>query len=496
VLHPGATIFCVFVVATAIVLLAEHYVPILLLSSAYLLAIIPVAVMYGLGFGMAAAILSSVACDYFFFRSAGDLQVGKATDVMAFVLFAVAAVIGSSLGTSLRRRHDMLARDQAALRHIAALVSRRVSPADIFATIAEEVARDSAAALSHIVRYESDGSISIVASWSNVRGGGYGALPLGERLRLDGPSVEALVYQFERPARIERFEELPGHIADIVRRSGIRCEVGSPILVDGRVWGAMVVSSTSPRPLPPNTEERIVNFAELASVAVSHAETRVALIESRARLVASADQAREQIERDLHDSVQQQLISVALRLHNTSASSSDSEALNRTVKAAEAALAEIIEEIRLIVHGLLPPVLAQAGLAPALRALARRFPIPVPMHIDIAGRLAKEIETATYFVVSEALTNACKHARATTVKVTVTSADGQLHGCVEDDGAGGADASVGSGLSGLANRVEALGGWLSLSSPPGKGTAVKFELPLVGEPDATAAEVYVVAHRY
>lgn len=494
-LEPGATVFCVFVVVTAIIVLAEKYVPILLLSSAYLIAIIPVAVMFGLGIGLAIALLSAVACDFFFFRSTGVYPVGEGAKVLVFVLFCVAAVVGSWLGTSFRRRHDLLARDQAALRHIAALVGRRISPTDIFATIAEEVARNNSAALAHISRYEPDGTVSIVASWGTPGRGGYGALPPGERLRLDGPSVEALVHQFERPARIEQLDGLPGQIADIVRRSGVRCEVGCPILVNGRVWGAMVVSSTLPKPLPRETEERIVNFAELASVAVSHAETRVALVDSRSRLVASADTARERIERDLHDSVQQQLISVAMRLHNVSARNSDPDALNQTLRAAEAALAEIIEEIRLIVHGLLPPVLTQAGLAPALRALARRYPIPVNVRIDVPGRLPKEIENATYFVMCEALTNAAKHSRATGVELSLTAVGGRLLGCVEDDGVGGADASDGSGISGVANRVEALGGWLSLSSSPGEGTAVRIELPLERDRDGTA-ETYAVSNRY
>ena len=495
VLEPGATVFCVFVVATAIIALGEKYVPILLLSAAYLIAIIPVAVLFGLGAGLAIALVGAVACDFFFFRRIGGIPASDGTDVLVFVLFFVAAVIGSWLGTSFRRRHDLLARDQAALRHIAALVGRRVSPTDIFATIAEEVARNSSVALAHIGRYEPDGTISIVASWGIAGRDGYGALPPGERLRLDGPSVEALVHQFERPARLEQFDGVPGQIAEIVRRSGVRCEVGCPILVDGRVWGAMVVSSTSPKPLPPETEERIVNFAELASVAVSHAETRVALVDSRSRLVASADKARERIERDLHDSVQQQLISVAMRLHNASPRGGDPDALNRTLKASEAALAEIIEEIRLIVHGLLPPVLTQAGLVPALRALARRYPIPVHVHIDIPGRLPKEIENATYFVMCEALTNAAKHSSATVVDLSLLAVDGRLLGCVEDDGIGGADASVGSGLSGVADRVEALGGWLSLSSPPGEGTVVRIELPLEHNRDA-AAETYAVSNRY
>ena len=477
-LQPGATLFGLFVMATAIVLLARPYVPVELLCAVYLLVIIPVAVLLGLVYGLAVAALSGIVCVGFFLPSDSQ-SASVATCALTFALFLGGALLGSGLGRSVRRRQERLARDQAALRHVAALVGRRVSPAEIFTTIAEEVARNSAADLGHIVRYESDASICVVASWGE---GSQGLLPVGERIRLDGPCVEALVREYERPARIESFERLPGHIAEVVRRSGIRCEVGGPILMDGRIWGVMIVSSRSLRTLPADTEERISNFAELASIAVSHAETRTKLIDSRARLVASADEARERIERDLHDSVQQQLISAALRLH-ASQTSTDPQVLVQTLKSAEEALTEVIKEIRQIVHGLLPPVLTQAGLAPALRALARRFAFETTTHTELPERLAKELEAATYFVVSEALTNAAKHSHATDVHVTVVVRGGALLAQIKDNGIGGAFVFPGSGLAGLADRVEALGGWLSLESPPGEGTLVSIEFPLAERQD-------------
>ncbi len=495
-LESGAPFVAVLAIATAAVLLAKPYVPVQLLGSAYLLAIVPLALVYGVAVGLAAAVVSAVACAGFFFPAA-HVPRADSSDALVITLFVAGALVGGRLRRSVTLPYERIVKDQATLRHIAALVGRRFSITEICTTIAREVALSSTADIAHVLRYEPNGTVSVVASWGDgaLRAGPKFPLGSGASLFLDGPSVEALVHVRERPSRIEQFEGLPGQIAALVRASGIRCEVGGPIIVGGRVWGALVLSSRSLQPLPRETEERIQNFAELAGVAISHAETRAKLIESRARLVASADEAREKIERDLHDSVQQRLISVALRLR-LGESLTETDELTRTMRAAEVSLDAVIAEIRSIVHGLLPPVLTQAGLKPALRVLARQAPVHTTVDVDgLPSRLPKEIEAATYYVVAEALANATKHAHATSVGVSLTVRGDSLRATVQDNGIGGADPMAGSGLSGLMNRAEALGGWLSVESRAGQGTTVVVELPLegLGLPDAPRP---AVVHRY
>ena len=144
----------------------------------------------------------------------------------------------------------------------------------------------------------------------------------------------------------------------------------------------------------------------------------------------------------------------------------------------------VLEELREIARGLHPAVLSESGLGPALRVLARRSAVPVSVDVQVAGRLPEPVETAAYYVVSEALTNAAKHAHASAARVEVALGEGVLQVCVRDDGSGGADFGHGSGLAGLKDRIEALGGSIRLHSPPGAGTVVQIVLPVA---DPTAA---------
>ena len=221
------------------------------------------------------------------------------------------------------------------------------------------------------------------------------------------------------------------------------------------------------------------------AVSLDNAQLYAELTASRARIVAAGDQARRRIERDLHDGAQQRLVSLALQLRAAQGAPPDELAalLDRAVAEAVAAA----DELREIARGIHPAVLADGGLRPALKALARRSPVPVDLDIRANGRLPEQVEVSAYYVVAEALTNAAKHARATAITVTADADGSVLRVAVRDDGAGGADFARGTGLAGLKDRVEAIGGRIILHSPPGAGTTLRAELPLTpANSDVTA----------
>ena len=196
------------------------------------------------------------------------------------------------------------------------------------------------------------------------------------------------------------------------------------------------------------------------------------------RLVAAADQTRRRIERDLHDGIQQRVVTLALRLGGAIDSvPTELPELAAELKLTERGLQEMLEEVREISRGLHPAILSEAGLGPALKSLARRSAIPVELDVRLEGRLPPTIEVAAYYVVSEALTNTAKHANASVAKVMVEKRDGLVRVQVTDDGSGGADPRRGSGLVGLTDRVEALGGKVVFSSQPGEGTTMIAALP-------------------
>jgi signal transduction histidine kinase len=210
------------------------------------------------------------------------------------------------------------------------------------------------------------------------------------------------------------------------------------------------------------------------------AELRARLVElraSRARLVEAADGERRRIERDLHDGAQSRLVALALNLRLARMSVTDGTDTAALLDGSIDELGKSLKELRDLARGIHPAVLSERGLEPAVRDLAARAPVPVDIVGDAAGRLPAAVETAAYFVVSEALTNVSKYAHARHATVRVERVDGQLLVEVSDDGVGGASAGDGSGLRGLADRVAALSGTLELSSPPGQGTRLRAQLP-------------------
>jgi signal transduction histidine kinase len=372
----------------------------------------------------------------------------------------------------------VLADEQAALRRVATLVARGASPAEVFAVVAKEVGRFVSIDGARILRYETDGTATVISGWTEA-----GTIPpeleAGSRLTLDGESVAALVLRTGRPARIESYTNAHGSIAVRMSQHGFRSSAGAPIVVDGRLWGVMAAVSSQADPLPVGLESRIADFTELVATAIANAESRSELAASRARLVAASDETRRRVERDLHDGAQQRLVTLGLVLRSAQAElPHDLKEVRAELSRVIQGLTAVLDELREISHGIHPAILSEGGLAPALKTLARRSPTPVALDVRVEGRLPDGVEVAAYYVVSEMLTNTAKHAQASAVYVDVARADGVLHISVRDDGVGGADPARGSGLVGLRDRVEALGGTIAFQSAKGAGTAVEVLLPL------------------
>jgi PAS domain S-box-containing protein len=368
------------------------------------------------------------------------------------------------------RDQARLVAEQAALRRVAEAVAASTDPSHVFSVVTEEVGRLLGVQAANMVRFNGDGTGLVVGSWSE---GGVRSVPTGRMVRIDGDTVSGRVYLSGGPARIDDYDEIEPveHLAGL----GFRCAVAAPIFLDGRMWGDVIASSIEPGPFPPGSEERIASFAELAAQALANAEARAALAASRARIVAAGDDARRRLERNLHDGAQQRLVSLALTLRLAARRHQDDAILQQ----ASEELGHALEELRELARGIHPAVLTEHGLEPAVESLAARAPLPVEVSIDLTERLPQQVEAAAYYVVSEALTNVAKYADASVVSVEVARSNGSAMIQVRDDGVGGAAAEGGSGLRGLADRVEALGGRLELESPVGAGTTLRAEIPVL-----------------
>jgi signal transduction histidine kinase len=231
--------------------------------------------------------------------------------------------------------------------------------------------------------------------------------------------------------------------------------------------------------------DAVTLIAGQLAVTLDNAQLYAQLTASRARIVAAADHTRRRIERDLHDGAQQRLVSLALRLRAVQLSlPPDAGELAGSLGSLVDEATSTLDELGELARGIHPIVLAEGGLTAALETLARRSAIPVELDGEVEGRLPEQVETAAYYVVSEALTNAAKHAAASVVRIRVDTVEAEGGGAlrveVRDDGRGGAAVAQGTGLLGLKDRVEALGGRILLHSPPGAGTTLRLELPLAG----------------
>ena len=366
-----------------------------------------------------------------------------------------------------------LLREHAALRRVAMLVARQPSAEDVFAAVTQEAGRVLGARMTALLRVESAEYGVIAAGWSS----GPQAVPVGSRGVLDGRGPLGRILRTRRPVRVDDYDEVGGAVAEQMRRIGVRSAVAGPVVVGGRIWGALSAAWPPGVPPPEGAEDRVAEFAELISYAIANAETRQELAASRARLVQAADEQRRRVVRDLHDGAQQRLIHAVMTLQLANARDDAPPELGRLVADALADTRDAIEELRELAHGIHPAILTHRGLAAAVEALADRAPLPV--HLDIPDqRYPSSVESTAYFIAAEALTNVAKYARASMVRITAVPTADELVLTIDDDGAGGATRSAGSGLSGLQDRVAAVDGSLTLDSPPGAGTRIRAELPL------------------
>jgi signal transduction histidine kinase len=368
---------------------------------------------------------------------------------------------------------DLLA-DQAALRRVATLVARGTPTEEVVVAVAEEVRQLLGATATVMVRADPDGLATVMAR----TGTDPDRLATGTRWKLEHPQVLAVALTTGRPAYLDDYSDVPGAFAAEVRAMGIRAALAIPITVGGRMWGGLAVATTASS-LPKGSEQRMAAFTELVSIAVADAEHAAQLAASRARIVAASDEARRRIERDLHDGAQQRLVSLGLdvRLAQQSVPAQLPDVRAGLGHIADD-LGELLDELREMSRGIHPAILTEGGLSPALRALARRATIPVELDVRVETRFPEPLEVAAYYAASEALTNTAKHADASYVTIVVEDRYRCLRLTVSDDGIGGADAGNGSGLVGIRDRVEALGGTLEVVSPEGDGTVIQVDLPL------------------
>jgi len=484
----------------------------------YLLGVLVVSIVWGLALGAATSLVSVVTFDFFHVPPTESFVPAADKDWVALAILLAVALLLSSIADLARtraieadeRREEadlaaemgrvllsaddlrsalrseleasrdelrLLAQEQTALRRVATLVARAVPASEIFEAVAAEVAGLLAADSASLVRFDGDDRATIVAHRSEI---GL-ELPFAGRVPDDSRSLLRTALSTRRAARVEGYGHLSGPAATLARKLGIRCAVGAPILVEDRVWGAIIATWVRPELPPADTEARMAEFTELVATAIANAESRAELAASRARVVATADATRRRIERDLHDGTQQRLVSLGLQLRAAQDSvPAELVELRAELDRTARGLTGVVDELLEIPRGIHPATLAKGGLGPALKTLARRSAVPVELDVRTERRLPGPVEVAAYYVVCEALTNAAKHARASVVQVDVEAVDSIVQLTIRDDGVGGADPGHGSGLIGLRDRLEALGGNIEVTSPAGGGTLLRARIPING----------------
>ncbi|MET7424394.1 DUF4118 domain-containing protein [Dactylosporangium sp. NPDC005555] len=368
-----------------------------------------------------------------------------------------------------------LVTEQASLRRVATLVAHGASPAEVFNAVTTELCQLLGPYSTGLIRYEPDYTGTLVSGRNEP---GMVEMPAGTCLRLEDDCLSGMIRRTGRSAGAN-YDNAEGSTAAVLRELGIRSGVGVPVVVEGRLWGAAVVSTTRSTPIPAAVRARLADFTELVATAIANADSRAQLTASRARIVAATDEARRRLERDLHDGAQQHLISLGLQARMLQATlPTGCDTTHEGLTQIATGLTSVCEDLREISRGIHPAMLSKGGLGPALRSLARRCALPVELALDIDRRLPERIEVAAYYVVSEALTNATKHAQATVVHVDAAARDAILRLSIKDDGIGGASTGRGSGLIGLQDRIETVGGHLEIVSPAGSGTTLLVKIPI------------------
>jgi signal transduction histidine kinase len=387
----------------------------------------------------------------------------------------VATAIANTDGRAALAR---LAEEQAALRRVATLVARATPPEEVLAAVAEEVGELLQVDYTVLIRSDPQDMITVVGGWAAT--GVALPSPAGSRFEVGGRNVSTLTLRTGRPARLDAYVDVTGSIGNTGAHGwGFRSSLGVPIGVEGRPWGLILVAYTRDQLLPPDTETRLASFTELLATAIANAESRSELAASRRRIVAASDEARRRIERDLHDGTQQRLVSLGLQARIAEAGvPTDRADLRAELSSIAAGLADAAAELQELSRGIHPAILSEHGLGSALRTLARRSAVRVDLDVTTNARYPEPVEIAAYYVASEALANAMKHAQASRIEILLTTRPGGLLLSIRDDGVGGADPARGSGLTGLTDRVEALGGSIQLRSVAGAGTRITVDLPL------------------
>jgi signal transduction histidine kinase len=459
-------------------------------GAVYLLGVLVVSAQWDFGLSAFTTLASTLAYTYVHFENEGSYHPTEFAGWIAVLIFLPIALLTNVLAGQARlrtaeadqRRREaetsrdeirLLADQQAALRRVATLVARAAAPSAVFSAVARELAGCLGAPHSTLCRYEPDGSATLLASYHEAA---HDNLMVGMRVPVEGVNVAAMVFRARSPVRMDSYSDATGAAAEKLRSLGMSAGVGAPIIVGGRLWGAAIVGSS--QALPPDTEARVSDFTELVATAIANADARAELTASRARIVAAGDDARRRFERNLHDGAQQRLVSLGLQLRTVEARvPRELPALAEGISDAISGLAEVSDDLQEISRGMHPAILSKGGLGPAIRTLARRSAVPVDLHVAVNQRLPESAEVAAYYVVAEALTNAAKHAQASEVHVSCEADSANLSLTIHDDGIGGADASRGSGLIGLKDRVEAVGGRLEVASIAGYGTSLSATIP-------------------
>jgi signal transduction histidine kinase len=460
---------------TGLIHLLEPTAPALGLLVIYMLAVLPVAIVWGTGLAAITSILSAAVAAYVFIPPTSSFQSASSQNAVALGAFLVTAVVMGGLASRLRRtslESARLTEEQSALRRVATLVAQPARPSAIFEAVTREVGLLCGADLARMERYEDDDTVTGVAVWSTVPV----QLAVGTRFDLNGLSLAREIRQTGGPARVDTFRHATGAIAREAREVGIRSSIGCPVVVAGRLWGVIAASTKSEKPFPAGTESQITSFTELVATAVENVESRIELAASRARVIAAVDESRRRLVRDLDDGIQQRLVPLALELR-LAQGRPDLPELQAVIGRAAEEITHVVEEVHELSRGIHPVILSTGGLGGALRTLARRSKLPVELDIRTTRQLPEPVKVAVYCAVSEALTNTAKHAADSTVRLVIEERDENLLLSVRDDGPGGADPSRGSGLVGLRDRVESLGGSIDISSPPGQGTLIAVSLP-------------------
>jgi GAF domain-containing protein len=389
-----------------------------------------------------------------------ESRVGQFTEL-------VATAIGNAEARSDVAR---LADEQAALRRVATLVAKGSAPTVLFDAVTAEVAELLRADHVGLARFEAGGELTMLAH----RGRRAAHVPDGTRLPLDDDMVSAKVLRTGQSVRVD-LDDAGRSVATTAWQIA-STTVGTPIVVDGRLWGSMTVGWIGAGRATSDAELRLTEFAALLDVAIANADSRAQLTASRARMVAAGDDARRRVVRDLHDGAQQRLVHTIVTLKLTL------QALDDGSADAKELVAEALEhahhsnvELRELVRGILPAALTRGGLRDGIGALVSGLDLPVTLDLP-AERFSRVVEASAYFVVAEALTNVLKHAQAQQATVRASVDDGMLNIEVCDDGIGGAN-PAGNGLVGIEDRVSALGGRLWIESAAGGGTVVSARLP-------------------